>query len=416
MAELIRKYQDFLPPQGVEELARTAFPPATAEPESEQESMADTRNRAPNQGRRRFMHRRSSASDFEQSYAANIAPKYLTHSRRPLGTALYGSRIPGPAVSSFDSRDTSRRTSPDKRTSFRRSNTESGLRAGGVSPPPIRTLGLAHGKSIRRKPSIRGAPTDKTPVSRPTSSSGLRAPVKRNSGPGTKVSTMTKHFERISKENERANRRYVVIRGRRARPVASARAKVEVLESIKDVIKDESESSESSDADDEGGDDENVRQAPKPDGVKHTAAGPSESRTRIDEMSTAGPSTKPMQELLQESQGIPVSDSNQQILPSDDSLQHPPSVPDSPMLAAIVQNQNVPSTPPVELEAGAAGTERHSILKALSGLWPQQIQPPRHRADADSEDPMSDPEHIFREFSMVVRIDEPTSIIALALK
>ena len=48
------------------------------------------------------------------------------------------------------------------------------------------------------------------------------------------------------------------------------------------------------------------------------------------------------------------------------------------------------------------------ILKALSTLWPQQP----HQFD----DPFGDPEHIFRDSDMVVRLDEPTSIIALALK
>ena len=36
--------------------------------------------------------------------------------------------------------------------------------------------------------------------------------------------------------------------------------------------------------------------------------------------------------------------------------------------------------------------------------------------DFEADDFMADPEHIFRESSMVVRTDEPTSIIALTLK
>ena len=421
VAELIKKYSEYLPPQGVEELARTAFPPAVTEPEpeSEQESAADTRKKVRHGGRRRFMHRRSSASDFEQSYAANIAPKYLTHSRRPLVTAPYSTRIPGPAISSIDSRDTSRRTSPDKRASLRRSNTDYGLRASGMSPPPQKSLGLTYGKATRRKPSIRNVSTDKASLSRPTSSSGLRAPpVKRNSGPGTKVSTIAKHFERIGKENERANRRYVVIRGRRARPVASARGKVEVLESIKDVIKDESESSEYSDADDEGGEDDNPASTSVPKEVNPTDPGSlKREENGVEETPTAGLSTAPMQESPQSPQESPITrDLNKHASTSDDRSQPPVSVPGSPMLTATGQGQNVLLTPPIELDTGTAGTERHSILKALSGFWPQQFQPPRHRADADPDDPMSDPEHIFRESSMVVRIDEPTSIIALALK
>lgn len=406
-----------MPPQGVEELAKTAFPPTPAELESEQEFAFDTAIRVRNQGRQRFMHRKSSASDFEQSYAANIAPRYLTHSRRPLGGAQYSSRIPGPALPSLDSRDTSRRTSPDKRASLRRSLTDSGSRAGEVSPPAVKNLGIGtHGKPVRRRPSTRNATKDKAPLTRPTSSSGLKAPVKRNSASGTKVSNITKHFERINKETERANRRYIVIRGRRARPVASARAKVEVLESIKDVIKDESETSDSSDADDEGDDNEASGQPSEVKNINPTTDGPPESKGKDNETPIAGPSTEPIQEPPQDTQVVLASELSQPAPSVDDTAPNQPSVPGSPSLTAATQNQNASSTPPIELDTGATGTERHSILKALSGFWPQQAQPPRHRTDVESDDPMSDPEHIFRESSMVVRTDEPTSIIALALK
>ncbi|KAJ2923607.1 hypothetical protein H1R20_g13485, partial [Candolleomyces eurysporus] len=74
--------------------------------------------------------------------------------------------------------------------------------------------------------------------------------------PGNKVSNIAKHFERLGRDADRAKSKYTVLRlgGKRARPVASARAKVEVLDSIKDAIRDEdeSESSDSSEADDEG--------------------------------------------------------------------------------------------------------------------------------------------------------------------
>jgi 1-phosphatidylinositol-3-phosphate 5-kinase len=74
---------------------------------------------------------------------------------------------------------------------------------------------------------------------------------------------------------------------------------------------------------------------------------------------------------------------------------------------------------PSDLDIGSnvPEPERLSILKALSGFW---LQPPpqsrRRGCELEGDDIMSDPEHIFRDSSMVVRTDEPTSIIALALK
>jgi len=112
---------------------------------------------------------------------------------------------------------------------------------------------------------------------------------------------------------------------------------------------------------------------------------------------------------------VPLVDDAGQPQATDKTQQQPPllaleaelptSMPHSPFL-----NHNASLTPPTsDLDSGM---ERKSILKALSGFWPQQ----RMRAELDGEDPMSDPEHIFRDSSMVVRTDEPTSIIALALK
>ncbi|KAH9081792.1 hypothetical protein EDB83DRAFT_2503024 [Lactarius deliciosus] len=336
VAELVKKYSDFLPSQGVEELARTALSPHLDTAESEQESATPWPK--PQAGRsrlRRPLERRPSASDFESSYAANVAPRYLMHSRRPTRRVSQSSRIPGPVGSS---NYTSRQHSPEKPVLSFDSDvaTKPGI-AKGLIPSVI-------GRGVATKPS-RNLGKDK---------SQLRAVS------GSLISP--KHFERINKDNERANRRYAVIRGRRARPVASSRAKVEVLDSVKDAIQDESESSDSSsEADDEGGDDEDTQK------------------------------------------------SSAKVSPERETLT---SAPPSPYLA----DTKAPTpTPHYDPDLGPPGQERNSLFsRALSGFWPQNI-PHRNRGDDEADDPRYDPEHIFRDSSMVVRTDEPTSIIALAL-
>ena len=240
-----------------------------------------------------------------------------------------------------------------------------------------------------------------------------RPPLPGNSGKsnfrrptgGSKVSTITKHFERINRDNEKANRRYVVIRGKRARPVASARAKVEILESIKDAINDESESSDSSEADDEGdGSDKDRRIADK------TKPEPSKEDT-LPEPECAIPLPAPL--LTPPAIATPPEDAHGPQMTSE-SPEEAPVTHTSPILPISKPENASPVPPEMELEPGPTNTERLSILKAISGLWPQQ--PFRNREGFDAEDPMSDPEHIFRDSSMVVRTDEPTSIIALALK
>jgi 1-phosphatidylinositol-3-phosphate 5-kinase len=180
---------------------------------------------------------------------------------------------------------------------------------------------------------------------------------------------------------------------------------VEILESIKDAINDESESSDSSEADDEGdGSDKARRTADKtpPESVQETTHPEPECVVPLPSpLPTPPPIVTPPEETPRPQI---MSDS-----PPEPAVTHP-----SPVLPVAKRENASPLPPDMELEHGPTSTERVSILKAISGLWLQQ-QSRNHEA-LDAEDPMSDPEHIFRDSSMVVRTDEPTSIIALALK
>ncbi|OSD06137.1 hypothetical protein PYCCODRAFT_1361249 [Trametes coccinea BRFM310] len=414
VAELVKKYQDYLPAQGVEDLTKTALAPGVPVSESEQEPECPPpfRPRVRQKARHQhFLSKRSSVSDFESSYAANIAPKYLT--KRAPGQP--SSRIP--VASSAESRNQSRRTSPDKRPSFSRMNTDVTVRGGRSSPPLPKAGPSGPGSRLRNKPSLRLGPKDKMPPSRPPSVINGKSTFRRPTGVGNKVSNIAKHFERINKDNERSNRRYAVIRGKRARPVASARAKVEVLESIKDAIRDESESSDSSEADDEGGgaDDDHPEQSLPKNKSSQDTPDPVLAAPAVVVQPASGQPT-PATAPAELPEGQPEADMSAQpaAVPQEIPIEEvPPSMMNSPMLSPTTQSGMLPMTPPsTDTDLGPVG--RPSILKALTGLWPQQA-PVRNRMEADVDDPMADPEHIFRESSMVVRTDEPTSIIALAL-
>ncbi|CDO73161.1 hypothetical protein BN946_scf185007.g216 [Trametes cinnabarina] len=411
VADLVKKYQDYLPAQGVEDLTKTALAPGVPVSESEQECPPSTRSRVRQKARHQhFLSKRSSVSDFESSYAANIAPKYLT--KRTLGQP--NSRIPIP--SSAESRAPSRRTSPDKRPSLSRMNTNATIKGARTSSPPPRAGPSGSGSRLRHKPSLRLGPKDKMPPSRPPSVINAKSTFRRPTGAGGKVSNIAKHFERMNKDNERANRRYAVIRGKRARPVASARAKVEVLESIKDAIRDESESSDSSEADDEGGgaDDDNPEQSVPKSESSQGDPEPTVAPAVVVEPASEESTPAAISSVLPEGHSEVIASTQPSAVPQDIPVEElPPSVMGSPMLSPSTQSGMFPMTPPpTDVDLGPVG--RPSILKALTGLWPQQA-PVRNRMEADVDDPMADPEHIFRDSSMVVRTDEPTSIIALAL-
>ncbi|KAG6851365.1 hypothetical protein H0H93_005763 [Arthromyces matolae] len=397
VAELVKKYQDFLPPQGVHDLTKTALAPRAPVSESEQEYAVPIPRR-PNL-RSKIRHRlpkKVSTSDFEQGYAANIAPRYLTHSRRGF-TQPSGSRVLGPINgSAFQSHESSRRPSPDKRSSgakgavkLSRPSSPTNLRQVSSSGRP----GLKQRISSRQKEKASGARPASNALTKPT----FRRPTP---APANKVSNITKHFERLDREAERSKSKYNIIRGKRARPVASARATVEVLDSVKDAIGDESESSDSSsEADDEDDGVEDERS-----GLNQLQSSPESDMTPPDAAANAGPVVD-----LPQSSSEMVSGPNI----SSPPLLEPVSLPSSPFLPAEkIGTTIVAVTPPTSDVESNGGAERNSILKTISGLWQQ---PPSMSRLSLVDDLSEDQEHIFRESSMVVRTDEPTSIIALAL-
>jgi len=402
----VKKYQEFLPASGVSDLAKTALAPDL--PESEPDVSPPPlrpfpRPRNKSRHGHRVVSKRTSTSDFEQGYAANVAPRQ----RRSLA-----SRIPAPPP--LDLNSDSRMTSPDKRPPVTRGYTHENPK---LSP-------VVTGNNRVRSRSYQKGPTkDKPPVPRSPAAGG-KSTFRRQQAPGSKVSNIAKHFERISRDNERATRRYAVIRGgRKPRPVASARAKVEILDSVRDAVKDEESesSSESSEADDEGeGEDDTPVPAPKKNDSMNSTTSRPETEPEVDPV-TESPAeivageTLPSPGVVQEPTGVPVTTPLRTVDEAAES-----ALPSTPASPTVFTSQLPPSTRPytsyfpTDPETGAS--ERNSIFRALTTFWPGPAPQSRFRSGSDVEDFMADPEHIFRDASMVVRTDEPTSIIALALK
>lgn len=408
VAELVQRYQEYLPPSLSSELAATALaPPAAPTGDSDTEA-ADIQK--PVKTRLKHKHRipskKESFSDFEHSYAANVAPKYLTH-KRPPGLPT---RIPGP-YSTANSHGSSRRTSPDKRPSTRRHDSDATLR-GRSSPPPKNTSSSILIRGNKPRVLSRNVPKERFQPSRAPSSSYVKGTIRKPnnvSTPAGKVSNIAQHFERIHKDSERANRRYTVIRARRARPVASSRATVEVFNNVKDAIKDVSDVSDSSsEADDEDEGDDEGEQPDKAVGDGFSEPVATEVKERDFGTEQAIQSAVPAVGFEQKDEN-PIKDGSS----TSETIINPKVESGARTTPQLVQTPSV--TPPAsDIEAGSSTLERPStLIKALTGLWPNQI---RGHLDLESDDLLADPEHIFRESSMVVRTDEPTSIIALSLK
>lgn len=389
VAELVQKYQDFLPAQGVQDLAKTALSPRPVVSESEQEqeyTLPVHRRTTVRTKTRHQIPRKSSVSDFEQSYAANIAPLYFTRPRR-LPIAGSSSRIPGPVTSAGESHASSRRASPDKRF----------ITAKNRDTRPSRPSSPLGNQATSKRANNRAARQSKDKSSRVPSNMGNKSGVSKHPASGAKVYTMAKHFERLSRDAELTRNHYNVIRGKRARPVTSAHARVVILPSVQDAIKDETDVSDaSSEADDEA--DANEEDLHKPSRELATTENPDippidASATTTEDIALLVPSVQPEAEIL--------LDANVAKQPPG-PVQHPPS----PVLDS---SKPKPESLTSDLETLPGG----SFFRTLSGLLLQQ---PLTKQKIEIDESMNDPEYIYNDSSMIVRTDEPTSIIALALE
>ena len=179
-------------------------------------------------------------SDFERSYAANVAPRHFARSRHG-----HASRIPAPILSGSEAQ--SRTNSPVR--SLHPGGRTVRFGAGGFrsfSPPRADKLASPNhkkdkGKGRERPPSSIRLPPSSKPLGRRTG----------NTVGNNRVGNIARHFERMAKESEKS--RKSTMRGRRARPVATARVTVEVLNTVRDGFRDHTSenSSSSSEADDE---------------------------------------------------------------------------------------------------------------------------------------------------------------------
>ena len=192
--------------------------------------------------------------------------------------------------------------------------------------------------------------------------------------------------------------RYAVIR-RRVRPVASSTATVEILPSLQDAIADDSEVSDSSsEADDEGEGHEEERPRP-PDSTLL----PSLPIETVEVPDTVNPQPEALPP-------VPPANSIPSETKAEESGQALPSAPIAPPSTPYSRDKGKEMLPTPAPNPGDTGGGS-LLYKTISSLWP-----PTSRNSVEFDDPVNDAEHIFRDASMIVRVDEFTSSIALALK
>lgn len=257
----------------------------------------------------------------------------------------------------------------------------------------------------RSKPEVPSRPS----VSR--SSTSRRIPSMGTMG---RVGTLARHYDRISKEIEKQHR-FALVRGRRARPVATTKPIVSVFKNLKDAVKDESDdedaANDNEDADDEFEVDDDIKRSP-----------PGKGKDAIRNGQTGVPRETSMESYIydaaaeQKAHGQDPSHVDKAVDKTEELLneaaaqltegQVAEGMTDGPTSEAALRNGSLS-----ESDYSTTGAERSSLMKTISNLWGD-----RNVADLlPLEYPLLPNEHVFEDSKVIVREDEPGSIIAFTL-
>ena len=225
------------------------------------------------------------------------------------------------------------------------------------------------------------------------------------------MSTLARYYDgigRLAERDERERQRQAnIARARRARPVAVTQTKVQVFRTVRDAVKDDDESDSSSDSgsskagdaedeDEDDGDDASDCTAGKADVDNPTQkALPQGSGALLEaeEESTFKALKSAVIDVLSPPQGSVGADTADQTQQSQSSLSQIEAI--QPMLS----------------DADVSASERGSLLKAISGFWAGRGA----EAVPLLEYPMLSTEHVFADSNIIIREDEPSSIIAFTL-
>ncbi|KAJ8294581.1 1-phosphatidylinositol 3-phosphate 5-kinase fab1 [Rhodotorula toruloides] len=377
-------------------------------------------------------------SDTDTSYARNVGVSHLMDrslsaaaarpsripARKPLKAETdHGASAPGTASTSpISTRPSSRAASrtPASRTASRPSSPVTARKPAG-SPPAgdsrsgRRAAPLASESSVAdHRTSSRSR--NELGLDRPTASSTNKIATRRvvSTGTGRFVSSMRRRFEKAAEQSERS-----AVTRKRARPIITSQPTVRIFDNIRDAIKEDSSDEEGAQSDarsaeeSDGADDEfdDEHDAPEPEdmpggAVDGPAAPEPEAVPRPQQPTLA---TSSMADALARSNSAARSDvlllqpSSSDHASGERSDSDYPSIPHSPTGADSF-------TFPRMSEGESSGTERRSLFNALSSLWNY-----RNGDFSPLAYPTLPTEHVYADNPILVREDEPTSIIAHAL-
>lgn len=216
----------------------------------------------------------------------------------------------------------------------------------------------------------------------------------------SRVSNLAKHFEQLSREFEKERirerkQRAATSRNSRIYPLASSRPIVEVYKSVDDAV-------ESKDAADEGSTQPTEADAMSKSNTDTTDNVPS---TQSNESRPHGDGASPTQETETDTH-----DTSRP--PSDAEDDHSDTEPNLDGLQLPESPEDLAKLSPEDLELKELPKhERTSLMKMLTNFWAERSS----SGWAPLDYPLTASDHVFADCNIIVREDEPSSVIAFAL-
>ncbi|KAK8196110.1 Mitochondrial distribution and morphology protein 12 [Zalaria obscura] len=232
----------------------------------------------------------------------------------------------------------------------------------------------------------------------------------------TRVSALAKHFEQLSREFERERlreRRLRAARSRqnRANPLASSRPVVEVYKDAREAVGEKNDelridvdktSSDASQGQDQTSDATiDVREA---DG--HL----SETSEATDQYTDTEMGGSTLGQTASDTDGDGETTDTEQVL-SDTNRQRDKSDPLSGISSTTLLSPSSPHDMEVHLDLSLPKHEKSTLMKMLTSFWSERSA----SGWLPLEYPLLPTEHVFDDSDIIVREDEPSSVIALAL-
>ncbi|KAF2815224.1 uncharacterized protein BDZ99DRAFT_567104 [Mytilinidion resinicola] len=234
-------------------------------------------------------------------------------------------------------------------------------------------------------------------------------PRKRNE---SKVSTLAKHFEQLSREFEKERLRERRLRAERSRqarayPLASSKPIVEVYHDVHDAVQEQSQSEEdpSTATPARLSTDNSTLEDSSFSGTTEPTTGTESPTDERNPKSSTSPSIESQEHGANTSH--PTSDAEGDASDIEntilDDLRLPESIDESQLLS--------PTESQLDISLELPKHEKTSLMKMLTSFWSERSA----SGWAPLDYPFAQIEHVWEDSDIIVREDEPSSIIALAL-